>query len=656
MATEFGIRIKADSSGFKGQVGEARREVEEFGRGADEASVALASKLGVAVGAAAVAVGGVFVNEVRKAISALDDLDETAQALGVASMQISARAAGVESGQLTSALTRLNAQIADAGAGNARSTALFRSMGIEVRTATGELKTADVVLGEIAEKFRGYQDGAAKSNLATDIFGRGAAKMTTYLNEGREGLEKFGGASKDQIEQAAKLAGEIDKLSASWERLKLVVGGTVAGGINSAIAAVGSESENAADKVLERLERSMARVRGELGGRMNDEVRAAAEAELADMERRAEALRSQVARARRELLYGNTGYGDTRPEAPNSGGTPRERSGRSGLTEAQREEIALQRELQQIRSQGYQAALREEQARARELTQLEEQNQAIRNQIEEFGKSELQVAELRAARLEDAAAMKEQRLAQLELVDGAEAEIVQLRAQIALLRERARLTRLAGRQVQDERDADDANNAAAAAARKASEENERMTDELRRGLTDALMRGFEGGKDAAKNFFDTVANMIQTMILRRLAEGFINQVFNAVGAAYSGSSGYGYDSSGMGRGGGESLYPQSSGQVVRSSVPKIGADAMRISGAAIRAEPTGAGGAGKVTVNVINKTGAQVRTEERSDGGGLSIDVIVEQVEDRLAGNVSRGRGSLGSALEGKYALRPQPR
>lgn len=63
-------------------------------------------------------------------------------------------------------------------------------------------------------------------------------------------------------------------------------------------------------------------------------------------------------------------------------------------------------------------------------------------------------------------------------------------------------------------------------------------------------------------------------------------------------------------------------------------------------------GGGSVTVNVINTTGAQTKQTERTDGrGGKIIDILIEQVEARLAGNISTGNGPVPAALQASYGI-----
>lgn len=198
-------------------------------------------RLGMALGAAGLVTGFVAIATAAvRAVSALDDLNDTAQGLGIAAtklsaFQLSARAAGVEAEQFGAAITKLNLKIAAAARGDEDASALFKALGINVRDASGAIRGTDQVLGDVADKFSAYSDGVNKSALANEAFGRSGPKLIAFLNEGREGLEKFGGVSQDAIENASRLQSEIDKLAASWEKAKLESGGFFAGVINGFI-------------------------------------------------------------------------------------------------------------------------------------------------------------------------------------------------------------------------------------------------------------------------------------------------------------------------------------------------------------------------------------------------------------------------------------
>ena len=67
----------------------------------------------------------------------------------------------------------------------------------------------------------------------------------------------------------------------------------------------------------------------------------------------------------------------------------------------------------------------------------------------------------------------------------------------------------------------EARDAAAESAREAAREWQRTAENIERSLTDALMRGFESGKDFARNLRDTVVNMFKTLVLRPVIQAVI---------------------------------------------------------------------------------------------------------------------------------------
>jgi hypothetical protein len=114
----------------------------------------------------------------------------------------------------------------------------------------------------------------------------------------------------------------------------------------------------------------------------------------------------------------------------------------------------------------------------------------------------------------------------------------QLAEQARLLRQQADLTE---------------NNAMLTAAKETSKEWEKTTDNIESSLTDALMRGFESGKDFGANLKDTLINMFKTLVLRPIiqpiAQGASNVVLSLMGMGTSGSAAAGGLSSAITLGG-----------------------------------------------------------------------------------------------------------
>lgn len=157
------------------------------------------------VGLAAIAAGTAFAAMTKSVINNADAVAKAARSIGVtteslSALQFAADLSGVSTQELTVSLDRLN-RVASQG------NKAFDAMGISVKDAQGNLKATDTLLKEISDKFVGYTDGAEKSALAQELFGRSGAKMISFLNLGSAGL--------DEMRQEA-------------ERLGIIIGGDLA--------------------------------------------------------------------------------------------------------------------------------------------------------------------------------------------------------------------------------------------------------------------------------------------------------------------------------------------------------------------------------------------------------------------------------------------
>jgi hypothetical protein len=130
-----------------------------------------------------------FAAFVRSSINAADEMAKLSQKTGVAmkdvaGLQLAFRQSGVEATQLVPIMAKLsNAAVNGSEA--------LKAMGVQSRNADGSLKGTRQLLGEVAEKFSGYQDGATKTALAVKLFGEEGAKILPLLNQGAEGLAQF---------------------------------------------------------------------------------------------------------------------------------------------------------------------------------------------------------------------------------------------------------------------------------------------------------------------------------------------------------------------------------------------------------------------------------------------------------------------------------
>lgn len=168
--------------------------------------------------------------QLRGVIDTLDQLDDLSEKSGIAVERLSAlrfagEAVGTPLEDIATGARKLAQNMAAAAGGSTEAAAAFKAIGVEVKNADGTLRSTDQVLLDIAERFSGYRDGAAKAALAQDIFGRSGEKLIPLLNQGRGGIEKLTDEAKalgvvfgeDLAKKAATLNDNINKLRLASE-------------------------------------------------------------------------------------------------------------------------------------------------------------------------------------------------------------------------------------------------------------------------------------------------------------------------------------------------------------------------------------------------------------------------------------------------------
>lgn len=171
-------------------------------------------------------------------------------------------------------------------------------------------------------------------------------------------------------------------------------------------------------------------------------------------------------------------------------------------------ELAALQTSRDLAGEGVNAALAELSATRDRIAAAEEEGAAI-------GLSGRQLAELTRQRYYQVAALKEEAAAALEAIEPG-ADLAQI------YREQAEALRELGGVEYD-------NTVATAFADTANS--------IEQTLTDALMRGFESGKDFAETLKDTVKNMFQTLVLRPLIQPTMSMIAGAVAGVVPGTAG-----------------------------------------------------------------------------------------------------------------------
>lgn len=202
------VSLEANMAKFQSDMGRAAQLTERamgtIQGAADMARNALAA-LGVGASAAGIAA------LIKGSIDAADNLRDMSQKTGIAVETLNGLgfAAGQAGGSLESmvaAAGKLNKTIVEAAGGNKDVGEAFSKLGISVRDAGGNLKKADVIMAEVADKFKTFADGPEKTAIALRIFGKAGADMIPVLNDG-------GDAMRENIEYAKKYSGMTQELS-----------------------------------------------------------------------------------------------------------------------------------------------------------------------------------------------------------------------------------------------------------------------------------------------------------------------------------------------------------------------------------------------------------------------------------------------------------
>jgi lambda family phage tail tape measure protein len=184
-------------------------------------------------------------------------------------------------------------------------------------------------------------------------------------------------------------------------------------------------------------------------------------------------------------------------------------------------------------------------------------------------------------------------------------------------------------------------------------------------MEDALVNLAMTGKMSFTNLANSIIADIIRMQAKAAVSGIMSYVTQILGAYFgsTASSSYGPSST---AGGGSWLGSSQSLNISggRASGGSVGAgqtylvgeqgpELLRMGNSSGTIIPNNAlSGGGEVTVNVINNSGGDTKTQQRSDGkGNKIIDVFIEQAKNAIAADIANGSGAVPAAMTGAYGL-----
>jgi hypothetical protein len=239
------LDLVAKIGGFTQGMDQASRIADKRMRSIEQRANAFGRTLGSSIksaGAQFLAFAGVTVtigaalDGLKGAIDRADELRDLSIRLGTSTETLSAFGyaagqTGTDMEALSKGMKILAKNAADAQNATSEQAKVFAALGISVTDSAGNLKQLGVLIPEIADKFKGLEDGTTKAALAQALFGKSGLDLTEFLNSGSEGLQEFSDKAarlgiivgKDAADAADKFNDDLNDLKTAAQGLALEV-------------------------------------------------------------------------------------------------------------------------------------------------------------------------------------------------------------------------------------------------------------------------------------------------------------------------------------------------------------------------------------------------------------------------------------------------
>lgn len=165
-------------------------------------------------------------NFIRHNLEMVGSLGEVSQQLGVTSRDLQvyryiATQVGVSQEEMDRGLQRLTRSIGEAAHGVGNAGTIFERLGIQVRDAAGNIRTAGEIIPELADAIQRIPDAASRATALTRIFGRAGQQLAPLFEQGSRGIAEFTRRAEElglvlsegDIARADEAADKIDELS-----------------------------------------------------------------------------------------------------------------------------------------------------------------------------------------------------------------------------------------------------------------------------------------------------------------------------------------------------------------------------------------------------------------------------------------------------------
>lgn len=522
---------------------------------------AAASSLQAIIGTiGGLAVTSMFAGWAKNTIAAASALDDLADATGSSVENLSrlsniARVSGADFGTIDAAIKKLAVGMAGVDEESTRAGKALAAIGVSA-------KDPAQALTEIAQKFATYEDGANKAALAVAIFGRQGASLLPVLKDIAQNVDITATVTTDQAKAAEDLEKAYRRLGVESTTFKNILLSDVVPALNAGISSfnlaraaglgfldslmmTGNYGPEGIASAIAAATKEVERLRAAEQGATSESwaEQFAKQLDVAEKKLRAlKTIQDSINRPAWDAAYPSRNSPGSRGEAPViPGGDPakikKATDGYKEMAEAVNRlyantmaQLEADERIIELNEQKYQAFRKLIEAEAKIVDDIDRTTEGYERQAEALTLTAEQILAKERARVQEI-------LTDKLATTGIDETTAALERQIAAI------DKLAGAQSASE---------STKAAQRAAEEWDRAASSIQNSLTDALLRGFEDGKNWAQNFVQTLKNMFGSLVLRPIIQGIVAPVAGGITGMLPGAANA---SSGIGNllGGGSSL-------------------------------------------------------------------------------------------------------
>jgi hypothetical protein len=489
-----------------------------------------------------------IVNWAKDTIAAASALDDLADATGSSVEELSklaniATVSGVQFSTIDAAIKKLAVGMAGIEDETGKAGKALSLLGIQT-------KDPALALQEIAAKFATYEDGANKAALAVAIFGKQGASLLPVLKDMAEQTGIGSTVTAEQAKAAEDLEKAYRRMGMEATTFKNILLSDVVPAITATItsfnlaraaglgfwdslATVGNYGPAGIAKAVDSATESVAKLQKQFDAYTSDGAKGLANVLIPQLENAKKqlaafkAIQDSINKPIYDAAYPSRNSSGRQTEAPtiSDASIAKVKKAADGWKEfadaikaafdnALNWELAGQ-EIEKNQRAQLEVLDKMHETNARNIESVEKTTEGYQKQIDALTMTEEQLLLLDRAKL--------QAIVDARLYEGwitAETEAMQKQLGV--------IDQLIGAQGADR---------AAKSAKKAADDWAKAANDIGNSLTDALLRGFESGKDFAQNFVATLKNMFSTLVLRPIIQGILAPVAGGIsGMLGSGSA------------------------------------------------------------------------------------------------------------------------